>query len=257
MDTQDKILSIKNIHKKIRDVPFACNPVVLAVAYFDITSDDSKYFFFQFNCETSEKRAQPLMLGTENGCCGEYTCTDNQAIVFQELGSLSDALSCTISLHLVEELRKNGSAEISHVHHMAISLMSYLMRCYRAFKLQKEAFYQGSISGFRLKKIEQYIQTHMSQPIAITELADLVGMSVYYFARLFKQSTGETPYQFISRLKMNRAKALLLSTDQKVIQIGFEVGFSDPGHFARVFKKQSGFTPSAFRKLLLEKVVHL
>ena len=249
MDELGKISLVEEIYKHPSQVPIHRNPVLLVITYYDIDQGTQRSFFFRFGHDY-QSRSKPLLLGTENGSCGEYLCHPGQSLVFNELGCLTDTLSCLISIHLVRELRANGHADVNHVHHMAISLMSYLIKKYQGFKLQGQRNNTGGIAPFRLRKIEEYVLGHISSPIGITELAEIAGTSVYYFVRMFKQSTGETPHQYIARYKINRAKELLTQTDMKIIQIGMEVGFDDPGHFTRVFKRLLGVTPSGFRKIL-------
>ncbi|WKN42761.1 helix-turn-helix domain-containing protein [Tunicatimonas pelagia] len=249
MDELGKISLVEEIYKHPSQVPIHRNPVLLVITYFDIDQGTQQSFCFRFRYD-HHPRSKPLLLGTENGSCGEYFCQPGQPLVFKELGCLTDTLSCLISIHLVRELRANGHADVNHVHHMAISLMSYLMKKYRDFKLQGQQNQTGGIAPFRLRKIEEYVLSHISSPVSIAELAEIAGTSVYYFVRTFRQSTGETPHQFIARHKMNRAKELLTQTNMKIIQIGLEVGYDDPGHFARVFKRHLGITPSGFRKIL-------
>ncbi|MEM6265781.1 MAG: helix-turn-helix transcriptional regulator [Bacteroidota bacterium] len=254
MDELGKLLLVEQIYKSVEEVPLHMNPVLLIIAYYDGEIQELRHFYFHFRHDYPENRTQPLMLGTNNGSCGEYQQQEDRIIQFSELGCLTDPLSCMIAIHLVKELRANGHADVNHVHHMAISLMSYLVKRYREFKNQEEETPRGGMTQFTFKKIEDYVFTNISSPISISELAELTGNSVYHFARTFRQTTGETPYQFISRLKINQAKELLINTEQKVIEVAMDVGFNDPGHFTRIFKRQLGVTPTEFRKLLLEEV---
>jgi AraC family transcriptional regulator len=73
-------------------------------------------------------------------------------------------------------------------------------------------------------------------------------MSEFHFSRLFKKATGHSPSQFFIRLRMARARQLLLETDRSIIDIGLDVGYSSPSHFSQVFKRQVGLTPSHYRK---------
>ena len=73
-------------------------------------------------------------------------------------------------------------------------------------------------------------------------------MSEYHFSRLFKKATGRSPSQCFIRLRMAKARQLLLETDQSIIDIGLEVGYGSPSHFSQVFKREVGVKPSDYRK---------
>jgi methylphosphotriester-DNA--protein-cysteine methyltransferase len=76
----------------------------------------------------------------------------------------------------------------------------------------------------------------------------LIQRSTYYFARLFRQATGETPHRFLLRLRIERAQELLATHVVSLTQIATDVGFADQSHFTRVFKQFVGVTPRAYRR---------
>lgn len=93
---------------------------------------------------------------------------------------------------------------------------------------------------------QMYSEYHVSH--SIDEYASLCGMSAYYFIRKFKEYTGQSPHTFLIRLRMERAKNLLLSTNMSVSDISFAVGYDNPLYFSRLFKKYTGSSPSDFKK---------
>ncbi|MFC3215716.1 helix-turn-helix domain-containing protein [Novosphingobium panipatense] len=72
-------------------------------------------------------------------------------------------------------------------------------------------------------------------------------MSIAHFSRQFKQATGLAPSQYFIRLRVSRARQLLRETDQPIIAVGLEVGYSSPSHFAQVFRKETGVSPRSYR----------
>ena len=82
----------------------------------------------------------------------------------------------------------------------------------------------------------------------VEEYASLCGMSTYYFIHKFKEYTGNSPHTFLIRIRMDRAKTLLLSTNLSISEISFAVGYDNPLYFSRLFKKYTGSSPSEFKK---------
>ena len=92
------------------------------------------------------------------------------------------------------------------------------------------------------------MNSHLDREITLNELATMVDMSKYYFLRLFKQSMGITPHQYLIKQRMKKAKQLLQQGKLSIIEVAAECGFSNQSHFAKVFHKNIGITPRAYRK---------
>jgi AraC family transcriptional regulator len=78
-------------------------------------------------------------------------------------------------------------------------------------------------------------------------MAGVLNLSQYHFCRLFKQSTGITPHQYLTRCRIDRAKQLLLKTELTITEVAFEVGFTNHSSFTRLFRQYVGVTPKVFR----------
>ncbi len=99
-----------------------------------------------------------------------------------------------------------------------------------------------------INKALHHMRRHISDRIGLDAVAASVRLSPAYFSRLFKEETGESFTQRYNRMRIERAKELLLSTDRTIVEIAAEVGFSDQSHFTRVFKSVAGATPNAYRR---------
>jgi AraC family transcriptional regulator len=93
----------------------------------------------------------------------------------------------------------------------------------------------------------EYIQQNLDQDLTLAELAALVYMSPYHFARLFKRSTGVPPHRFVVRQRITRACAILATPELSITQISRMVGFRSPSHFTTVFRRVTGITPKGYR----------
>jgi transcriptional regulator GlxA family with amidase domain len=95
--------------------------------------------------------------------------------------------------------------------------------------------------------VREFIEAHLEKNLGIPELAAVTGLSKFYFARAFKQSTGMTPHGYVVRCRVRRAQELLASTDLPLSEIAVAVGFADQSHCARRFREHVGTTPSRYR----------
>ena len=88
-----------------------------------------------------------------------------------------------------------------------------------------------------------------TEPLGLQHLADLAGMSRFHFVRVFTAESGITPHRFLSSLRVERAKELLIQTSWPITEVCFEVGYNSLGSFTRTFTALVGTSPSGFRKL--------
>ena len=105
----------------------------------------------------------------------------------------------------------------------------------------------GTIPWGRLRRVIEHIQQNLDRDLTLAELAALVYMSPYHFARLFKRSTGMPPHRFVIRQRITRACAILATPELSITQISRMVGFRTPSHFTTVFRRVTGITPKGYR----------
>lgn len=92
-----------------------------------------------------------------------------------------------------------------------------------------------------------YIKQHFSNDICIKELAAVSHLSISALERRFKKHLGKTPKRFINEFRLEQARKLLFETDLPIAQIGFQVGFSEPSYFSKLYKQAFGMLPSTAR----------
>ena len=100
-----------------------------------------------------------------------------------------------------------------------------------------------------IRTAKQYIQEHADEPLTLEEVSRVVGFNASYFSSLFKKETGQNFVEYLSEVRMERAKELLKETDLPVSEICGRVGYSDLKYFTKSFKKVTGIKPGEFRKL--------
>lgn len=107
--------------------------------------------------------------------------------------------------------------------------------------------YAGGLPQHQLKQVLDYIDAHLDQDLKLTNLAQLLDMSQFHFSRLFKQSLGRSPHQYLLGQRIERAKQLLKQTDQSILDIALASGFNSHSHLSRQFRQLTGMTPKAYR----------
>ncbi|MPM22053.1 Arabinose operon regulatory protein [bioreactor metagenome] len=99
-----------------------------------------------------------------------------------------------------------------------------------------------------VQEARAYLLDHYDTRITLDDLAERYSMNKFYFQKQFKRYTGFTPNEYLIFTRLNRAKALLRTTNDTINQIAFEVGIENPSHFINLFKQREGITPHAFRQ---------
>lgn len=108
---------------------------------------------------------------------------------------------------------------------------------------------QGNQSALReIEQAVQYFNECFSQPISIEDYAKQLHMSTCWFIRSFRRYMGQAPMQYITSIRINKAKDLLRSTNCSVQEISSLVGYENPLYFSRVFRKQAGCSPTEYRR---------
>jgi AraC family transcriptional regulator len=157
-----------------------------------------------------------------------------------------DPLVQQIFLALKSELKAGCPSGTLYGEAMGTALAVHLLTHYSTVRSSLKA-YEGGLAKHQLDQVLDYIQTYLDQDIKLTELAELVDMSQYHFCRLFKQSTGVPPHQFVLQQRIERAKQLLQQKNFAIAEIALSCGFKSQSHFTTLFRKFTGSTPKAFR----------
>jgi AraC family transcriptional regulator len=126
---------------------------------------------------------------------------------------------------------------------------TFLAEKYVAAAVEKTDFHSG-LPIWRLRKVEDYVRENLAEEISVERLAVLVELSPFHFSRVFKQATGMTPLQFVTRERITYAQQLIRETSRSLIEIALEVGYTSPSSFTKVFRRVTGVTPMEFRKTL-------
>lgn len=115
----------------------------------------------------------------------------------------------------------------------------------------------GGLPPRRLQRVLEHVKDNIGKDLSVSEMAEVVGMSQYYFSKLFKMSTGTTPHQYVMRQRIERAQELLRDGSSALVEIATHVGFETQSHFTSVFRRLVGITPKKFRESRSDTGIHL
>jgi AraC family transcriptional regulator len=108
----------------------------------------------------------------------------------------------------------------------------------------------GRLSSGQERLVRDFIEQNLANDITLADLAALVGLSRFHFARIFKATFGQSTRQYISRRRIEWASVLLTTTGMSVAEVATATGFGGLARFSTTFRKQTGVTPSQFRRTL-------
>lgn len=106
----------------------------------------------------------------------------------------------------------------------------------------------GGLADWQVRRTVAYIEAHLETTIRVKDLAALSQLSTSHFSRAFKLSCGQAPMAYVTRLRVELAQRLLLTTEDSVCQISLVCGMCDQAHLTRVFRRVVGDSPMAWRR---------
>ncbi|MBE9183007.1 helix-turn-helix domain-containing protein [Oculatella sp. LEGE 06141] len=161
-----------------------------------------------------------------------------------------------ILMLLKAELYKGGSGiGRLYAESLANVLAAHLLREYSSTQ-PHSAQYEGGLGGSakqtlherKLLQVSEYIHAHLDQDIKLVDLANVASVSQFHFSRLFKQSTGLSPHQYLLQQRVERAKQLLKTSQLAIAKIALQCGFNSQSHLGKAFRDATGMTPKDYRK---------
>lgn len=130
---------------------------------------------------------------------------------------------------------------------MAQNLALQLLRTHST-EHRNENHAKRAMTRAKLRQTLDFIEARLSTDISVDDIARELGMSSFHFSHCFKSDMGVSPYQYVLKMRLERAASLLRSTVLPIIQIANDLGFPSQSHFTTTFKKGFGATPSSYRQ---------
>ena len=160
--------------------------------------------------------------------------------------SVRDDIFWELGQSLLPALRAPEQANRLFTDHIAMALASHAAYAYGGQSLTRPI--RGGLASWQEKRAKEMILDDLSGNTPMGEIAAACGLSAGYFARSFRKTTGVAPHTWLLRARVERAMALLRQRDVMVSEVAAACGFANPSHFTRVFTRQIGASPTAWRR---------
>lgn len=161
----------------------------------------------------------------------------------------TDSVISSVGMALLAEIESSALSGHLYAESLANVLAVHLLRNYTALSIELPQ-QTGGLSGRKLRDVTRFIAENYTRDLRLEELARVAGISQFHFAREFKKMTGDSPHQYLIKLRIQRAKTLLKGTKMPLIEVGLQSGFSHQSHFTRLFHKFTGTTPQSYRLIV-------
>lgn len=201
------------------------------------------------HCAVNKNECEGLFLALDPQFVSQvaYETVDPASLELIPTFIQSDPLIYHLGLALKSELETDYFGSRSYIESLTTALAAHLVKKYSTCQVKLDRYSDG-LSRYSLRQALSYINDNLHSKLKIAEIATALGMSPYYFSRLFRQSMGLSPYEYLTQRRLEVAKQMLKKTSLSIVEISAEVGFSSKSHFITLFKKNVGTTPLKYRK---------
>ena len=161
----------------------------------------------------------------------------------------------TVLSNLISEMRDNRLGRDLLVTNLTQQLVIQLIRHYHINQLEEIRLFDKPLteSQARFQAVLEFMHENLEEKLTIERLAELTRMNRFHFIRAFKQAFGQSPYDFLTDLRITQAKRLLVHTRLSANEIGIQCGFFSASRFSAAFRQNTGMTPSAYRSKVLSE----
>jgi len=172
---------------------------------------------------------------------------DYTGTAFDDRYLVRDPLLEQLARALARELAEDFPQGSLYAEQLLLTAAVQLVRGYSPRQRRRSAT-RGGVPKAKLRRVEDLVRARLGQELRLADLAQVAGLSEYHFCRAFKQTTGVAPFEFVARVRVEEAKRRLRETDASVLDIALGVGYQSASHFAQLFRRQAGVTPTAYRR---------
>ncbi|WP_159589748.1 helix-turn-helix domain-containing protein [Chelativorans xinjiangense] len=147
-----------------------------------------------------------------------------------------------------DEIQKGESINHLYMGSLLTVFSTYLLRNYSTLQDYPSSRYRGGLSPKTWRDVQDYIRANIGEQLSIERLALLAGLSPSHFMRAFKQTTGQSPHQYILSTRLELAERFVITTDMPLAKIASLTGFANHSHLTASMRRHKFTTPSALRR---------
>lgn len=174
-----------------------------------------------------------------------YVQAKNKTVVFGQSHPVHDKLAALMEESYFEYSDKDVCYKLP-IRANIYLMITALLRYYCGSKDEGDRMVYHNV--LRLRPVIDYLAEHFTEKTYIEKLADMITVSPDYFTKMFKDSIGKTPIDYINAMRVNLSMLLLCSTNMSMAEIADTIGFCNPNYFHKIFKQYMGTSPLAYRK---------
>ncbi len=171
---------------------------------------------------------------------------DAEHVQLRDVSAFPDVALNSLMESLRDELMQQQASPL-FVQGLGQAIAIHLVRNY-SITLEESLSGSPSLPGYKLRQITDWMGEHVAEDLNLDRLAVQVGLSKFHFHRLFKRAMAVSPARYHINLRMNVARQLLRETKQSVVDVALDVGYTNPSHFAKLFRRETGLSPSDYRR---------
>jgi AraC family transcriptional regulator len=164
----------------------------------------------------------------------------------RDISAFADEVLSALMERVREELMRRHASPI-FLQGIAQAIAIHLARNYAEITGESQSG-SPSLPGYKLRQVTDWMAQNVAEDFNLDRLAARAGLSKFYFNRLFKKALGVSPSRYHITLRMDEAKRLLRETKRSVVDVALDVGYANPSHFAQLFRRQAGLSPSDYRR---------
>ena len=171
---------------------------------------------------------------------------DAPNVRLRDVSAFTDVALNSLMERVHEELMRRTASPL-YLQGIAQAIAIHLARNYSEMVKESRSG-SPSLPGYKLRQITDWMAENIAEEFNLDRLAAQVGLSKFYFNRLFKNATGVSPSRHHINLRVDEAKRLLRETKKSVVEVALDVGYANPSHFAQLFRRETGLSPSDYRR---------
>ncbi|SFV05436.1 AraC-type DNA-binding protein [Methylobacterium sp. 174MFSha1.1] len=159
-----------------------------------------------------------------------------------------DPVALGLAQLLLPAIERPDPARAAFVDHLVLAFLSHAAHLYGQVPAQTNVR-RGGLAPWQERRAKEMMRARLASPLTITEVSRACGLSPSYFAAAFRRSTGRSPHQYLSALRVDEARTLMTTTGLPLADIALSCGFHDQSYFTRVFSRAVGTSPGQWRRL--------